>query len=83
MTKQSGVKFGALAFLVAGMAIGYMIADGRLSTTSPALAQVGAGSKANEAGNRKTPTGLVQAEDPPSPDFSSQPMVDGLPAGLQ
>ena len=27
--------------------------------------------------------GLSQAEDPPSPDLDSQPLIDGLPAGLQ
>ena len=69
MSKATGARFGALAFMVVGIAIGYIAAKGGFSGTEPATAQTPdfdaqraadaePGSQKNEA---KAPTLLAQA----------------------
>lgn len=68
--------------MMAGIVVGYIVAKGDLLNSKSVAANdsLVAGQQDDE---KKTITGLVQDEDPASPDLKAQPLIDGLPAGLQ
>ena len=82
MSKVTSVKVGAVLILCFGVAVGYFAAKGDLFSLDKAWGQeTGDGSVSQDSS--KSLTGMRQDGDPASPDFDAQPMIDGLPAGLQ